>query len=95
MRDFHDLRVWQQAHEITKSIYTVTQDFPRAEQFGLTSQLRRPSASIAAALADGCGRGGNDFGRFCQIGWGALARPSITLSWPETWDSCQSSNGSV
>jgi four helix bundle protein len=79
MRDFHNLSVWRQAHELTKSIYAVTQDFPRAEQFGLTSQLRRSSASIAAALAEGCGRGENDFGRFCQIAMGSACETEYHL----------------
>jgi four helix bundle protein len=93
MRDFHDLRAWQRAHELTKLVYRATDHFPRTEQFGLTSQLRRSAASIAAALAEGCGLGGGDFARFCQIAMGSaceteyhleLARDLGLLS-PEEW----------
>ena len=41
---------------MTLLVYKTTSTFPRAEQYGLTSQLRRASASIAANLAEGCGR---------------------------------------
>src|SRR5208337_4146470 len=33
--------------------------FPREEMFGITSQMRRSSSSIAANIAEGCGRTGN------------------------------------
>ena len=74
MKDFHELKVWQKAHELTLSIYQVTVDFPRAELYGLTSQLRRASASIAANLAEGCGRSGDaEFARFCSIAMGSAS----------------------
>ena len=59
VKDFHELKVWQKAHELTLAIYRATVDFPRAELYGLTSQLRRASASVAAHLAEGCGRSGD------------------------------------
>ena len=74
VKDFHELKVWQKAHELTLSIYQVTVDFPRAELYGLTSQLRRASASIAANLAEGCGRSGDaEFARFCSIAMGSAS----------------------
>jgi hypothetical protein len=59
VKDFHELKVWRKAHELTLAIYRVTAPFPREELYGLTSQLRRASASIAANLAEGCGRSGD------------------------------------
>jgi hypothetical protein len=56
MRNYRDLQVWEKAHKLTLAIYQGTYDFPREERFGLTSQIRRSSASIAANLAEGCGR---------------------------------------
>ena len=74
MKDFHELKVWQKAHELTLAIYRVTVDFPRAELYGLTSQLRRASASVAANLAEGCGRSGDaEFARFCSIAMGSAS----------------------
>lgn len=74
MKDFHELKVWQKAHQLTLSIYQVTTTFPRTEMYGLTSQLRRSCSSIPANLAEGCGRRGDaDFGRFCSIAMGSAS----------------------
>ena len=53
---FSDLTVWQRAHELTLETYRSTEKFPRSEQFGIVSQLRRSAASVAANLAEGFGR---------------------------------------
>ena len=72
MRDFRQIRVWAKAHELTLEIYKITAQFPREELYGLTSQLRRSSASIPANIAEGFGRGGNaELARFLQIGMGS------------------------
>ena len=56
------------------SVYLITATFPREELYGLTSQLRRCSASIAANLAEGCGRNGDaEFARFCSIAMGSAS----------------------
>ena len=74
MKDFRRLEVWQLAHELTLAIYTVTDRFPKSEMFGLTSQIRRSSASIAANIAEGCGRTGNaELHRFLQIAAGSAS----------------------
>jgi four helix bundle protein len=72
MRDFHGLVVWQKAHGLTLEVYRITKRFPDDERFGLVTQLRRSTASVAANLAEGCGRGSEqDFGRFVQIAIGS------------------------
>jgi four helix bundle protein len=74
MRDFRELVVWQKAHSLTLAVYEITATFPRNELFGLTSQLRRCSGSIAANLAEACGRNGDkDFARFCSIAIGSAS----------------------
>jgi len=74
MKDFHALVVWQKAHQLTLAIYRVTAHFPREEAFGLTSQMRRASASIAANVAEGCGRSGEtEFARFLHIAAGSAS----------------------
>jgi four helix bundle protein len=50
---FMDLIVWQKAHRFVLDIYDLTRKFPKEELFGLTSQLRRASVSIAANIAEG------------------------------------------
>lgn len=74
MKDFRELKVWQKAHELTLSVYRVTAAFPREEQYGLTSQIRRACSSIAANLAEGCGRNGDaEFARYCSIAMGSAS----------------------
>lgn len=74
MKDFHELKVWQKAHQLTLAIYQITAMFPREELYGLTSQLRRCSSSIPANLAEGCGRNGDaEFARFCSIAMGSAS----------------------
>lgn len=53
---YKDLRVWNQAIELALEIYRHTQRFPKDEQYGLTSQLRRASVSVASNIAEGKGR---------------------------------------
>ena len=66
--------VWQKAHKLTLEVYRLTKTFPLDERFGLTSQMRRCSASIAANIAEGCGRGSNaDFHRFLQMAMGSAS----------------------
>ena len=74
MKNFRDLQVWDKAHKLTLEAYKVTQGFPREELYGLTSQIRRSSASIGANIAEGCGRRGNgDFHRFLQNAMGSAS----------------------
>jgi four helix bundle protein len=80
VKDFHELKVWQKAHELTLAVYRATAPFPREELYGLTSQLRRASASIAANLAEGCGRSGDaEFARFCSIAMGSASEVEYHL----------------
>ena len=74
MKDFRDLQVWHRAHQLTLAVYRLTATFPRDELYGLTTQLRRSSSSIAANLAEGCGRNGDaELARFCAIAMGSAS----------------------
>jgi four helix bundle protein len=74
VRAFRQLLVWQKAHALTLALYKVTKSFPRDEQYGLTAQIRRAAVSVAANLAEGCGRRtAADFGRFVQIALGSAS----------------------
>ena len=52
-KSFRDLIVWQKAHAFVLEVYRVSDAFPPAERFGLTSQLRRAAVSIAANVVEG------------------------------------------
>lgn len=54
MANFKKLTVWEKAHHLTLDLYRATAAFPKSEMFGLTSQIRRASASIGANLAARC-----------------------------------------
>lgn len=72
MRDFREIMVWEKSHRLTLEIYKVTAKFPSNETYGITSQVRRASASIPANIAEGFGRGGNaELARFLQIAMGS------------------------
>lgn len=65
---------WHKAHQLTLTVYRLTAPLPREELYGLTTQLRRSSSSIAANLADGCGRNGDaELARFCAIAMGSAS----------------------
>ena len=56
MKDFRKLSVWHKAHALAIAVYQATRTYPQNELYGLTSQTRRASVSIAANIAEGCGR---------------------------------------
>jgi len=58
MQDYRQLKVWQKSHSLVLRIYSATATFPEPERYGLTSQMRRAAASVAANIAEGCGRAG-------------------------------------
>lgn len=53
MKSFRELRVWQQAMDLVEAVYSLTQDFPRQETYGLTSQVRRAAISVPSNIAEG------------------------------------------
>ena len=74
MQDFRNLKVWEKAHSLTLDVYRSTRSFPREELYGLTSQMRRSSASIGANIAEGsCRKGDNEFGRFLFMAMGSAS----------------------
>ncbi len=74
MKNFRDLQVWHKAHALTLTCYQMTSAFPKQEVYGLTSQIRRCAASIAANIAEGCGKRGNgEFYRFLNVALGSAS----------------------
>ena len=57
IQSHRDLLVWQRAIQLSTETYKLTADFPKEEIYGLTSQLRRASVSVASNIAEGYGRG--------------------------------------
>jgi four helix bundle protein len=55
-RHYRDLLVWQKAMELARAVYRDTEALPKAELFGLQSQMRRAAVSIPSNIAEGHGR---------------------------------------
>lgn len=69
---FEKLEVWAEAKEFSKLIYEITSKFPDSEKFGLISQLRRASISIASNIAEGSARKSyKDKAHFTTIAFGS------------------------
>ncbi len=72
MRDFRELRVWEESHKLTLEIYRETKNFPKEELFSLTNQIRRAITSVPSNIAEGCGRETQkDYAHFLQIALGS------------------------
>ena len=56
-KKYTELEVWAKARQLVNQIYQITKEFPKEEQFGLTSQIQRCAVSIPSNIAEGCGRG--------------------------------------
>ena len=74
MQSFRNLRVWEKSHRLTLDVYASTKGFPKDEMFGLTSQMRRASASVGMNIAEGCCRKSDaEMARFLQIAMGSAS----------------------
>lgn len=72
-KSFQDLIVWQKAHQFVLSAYLFSEEFPKTEIYGLTSQLRRSGVSIPANIAEGFKKKTKpDKARFMNIAQGSL-----------------------
>lgn len=80
MRDYKKYDTWKIAHELVKEIYVISENFPKSELFGLTSQIRRASVSIPTNIAEGCGRSTDkEFARFLEISLGSTNETEYLL----------------
>ncbi len=79
-RDHKDLRAWQTAMQLVEDIYRLTATFPREEQFGLISQMRRAAVSVPSNMAEGAARNGTkELIHFLGIATGSLAELDTQL----------------
>lgn len=73
MKDYRKLVVWEKAHHLVLLVYRITKTFPREEQYGLISQIRRAATSAPTNIAEGCGRFTEiDFARYLQQAFGSI-----------------------
>jgi four helix bundle protein len=73
-KSFRELIVWQKAHALVLDIYRETKSFPKEELFGIVSQMRRSSVSVAANIAEGFKKKGKaDKLKFFNTSQGSLS----------------------
>ena len=56
IQSYQDLAVWRNSMDLAEECYRATKLFPKDEMYGMTSQIRRAAASVAANIAEGHGR---------------------------------------
>lgn len=80
VKSFRDLVVWQRSVELCLALYKLTQQFPREETYGLTSQLRRAGVSVASNIAEGFGRRSrSDYRSFLRVARGSVLEVQTQL----------------
>ncbi len=80
MKTHKDLDIWKLAIELVVKIYKNTKNFPKEEMYGLTSQLRRASVSVASNIAEGAARQSKEeFVRFVYYSLGSLSEIETQL----------------
>ena len=81
---YRKLRVWQMADRLAHEVYDITKFFPRSEQFGMSSQLRRAALSIPTNLVEGQARKSRrEFKQFVSIALGSLAEVEYLLEFAQ------------
>jgi four helix bundle protein len=73
VRDHTKLRAFEMADEVAVLAYKATAAFPKEEQYGLTSQIRRAAVSVPSNIVEGCARESQaDYLRFLTMAFGSL-----------------------
>jgi four helix bundle protein len=74
------LKVWQESVNLVKLIYELTRNFPKSEEYGLTSQLKRAAVSVPSNIAEGSARAyKKEFIQFLYIALGSLSELETQL----------------
>lgn len=79
-RPHRKLVVWQKSMALVQDIYKTTATFPKNEEYGLSSQMRRAAVSVPSNLAEGSARKGPKvFKHFLNIAQGSLSELDIQV----------------
>ena len=80
-RSYRELLFWQKAKALAVRLYRETESFPKSETYGLSSQLRRASVSVASNIAEGQGRRTRgEFQHFLGMARGSLLEADTQLA---------------
>lgn len=80
MKSHKDLDVWRLSVDLATDVYAVTKSFPKEEQYGMVTQMRRSAISIASNIAEGAARRSNkEFTQFIHIALGSTSELDTQL----------------
>lgn len=79
IKDYKDLRIWQQGMELVEMVYIEMKNMPKEELYGLTNQIKRAAVSVPSNIAEGHSRGTKEFIRFLRIAQGSLVELETQL----------------
>jgi four helix bundle protein len=72
LKSYKELKAWEKSYQLCLNIYKMTKRFPKEEQYGLTSQIRRAAISVPSNIAEGYGRKTTpDYVRSLYIAYGS------------------------
>jgi four helix bundle protein len=81
MKSHKDLDVYKKSIEFVTSIYRITESFPKSEQFGLVSQMRRAAVSLPSNISEGAARQyRKEYIQFLYIAQGSLSEIETQLT---------------
>lgn len=70
---YKNLKIWDSSVTLATEIYSITKEFPKEENFGIVSQMRRAVISISSNIAEGSSRPSKkEYARFIDISIGSL-----------------------
>lgn len=73
LKSYKELIVWQKSIQLVKEIFLLTDQFPKSEIYGITSQMRRAAISIPSNIAEGYGRrSAKEYAQFYAIAYGSV-----------------------
>jgi len=80
IKNFKDLKIWQESIELVEEIYEITKEFPREELYGIVNQIRRSAVSLPSNIAEGFMRYHNkEFKQFLFIALASSAEIETQL----------------
>ncbi|VAW14684.1 hypothetical protein MNBD_BACTEROID05-1226 [hydrothermal vent metagenome] len=76
---YKKLIAYQKSFDLVKRVYKLTGSFPKAELYGIVSQIRRASVSVPINIAEGYMRGTKEYRQFLKIALGSSAEVETLL----------------